>query len=57
VLCHRVFDNVVLAQDGLTADLAVVLADRQRELGIVEDGAVNAVVERVRKTEVAAAAV
>ena len=57
VLGQRVLHNVVLAQDRQAADLAVVLADGQRELRVVEDGAVEAVVQRVGEPGVAAAAV
>jgi len=49
--------DVVLAQHRLTAHLAVVLADGQAHRGIVEDGAVGAVVQGVLELQVAAAAI
>ena len=57
VLAEGVLDDVVLAEDCQAADLAVVFADGQAELGVVEHGAVEAVVERVAEAEVAPAAV
>jgi len=57
VLLRRMLHDVVLAQHGLTAHLAVVLADGQAHRGIVEDGAVGAVVQGVLELQVAAAAV
>ena len=40
----RVLDDVLLAEDRDAADLAVELPDGEREGGVVEDGAVRAVV-------------
>ena len=57
VLRRGVFHDVLLAQNGEAAHLAVVLADRQRELQVVEDRAMDAVVQRVRESNVAAAAI
>ncbi len=57
MLVHGMLYDVVLPEHRAAAHLAVVLADRQRELGVVKDGAVEAVVERVSKSEVASAAV
>ena len=50
-------DDVLLAEDRDAADLAVELPDGEREGGVVEDGAVRAVVQRVNELQVAAAAV
>ena len=57
MLAEGVLDDVVLTEDGQAADLAVVFADGQRELGVVEHGAVKAVVEWVREPQVAPAAI
>lgn len=57
VLLRGMLHNVVLAQHRLAAHLAVVLADREAHRGIVEDGAVGAIVQRVLELQVAAAAV
>ena len=50
-------DDVLLAEDRDAADLAVELPDGEREGGVVEDGAVRAVVQRVNELQVAAATV
>ena len=57
VLRRGVLHDVLLAQNGEPAHFAVVLADRQRELQVVEDRAMNAVVQRVRESNVAPAAI
>ena len=57
VLRRGVLHDVLLAQNGEPAHFAVVLADRQRELQVVEDRAMHAVVQRVRESNVAPAAV
>ena len=53
----RVLDDVLLAEDRDAADLAVELPDGEREGGVVEDGAVRAVVQRVNELQVAATTV
>ena len=57
MLRRGVFHDVLFAQNGEAAHFAVVLAYRQRELQVVEDSAMDAVVQRVRESNVAAAAI
>lgn len=54
---RRMLHDVVLAQHSHSTDLAVVLADRQTEGGIVEYRAVRAIVQRVLELEITSAAI
>lgn len=55
-LC-RMLHDVVLAQHSHSTDLAVVLADRQTEGGVVEYRAVRAIVQRVLELEITSTAI
>ena len=57
VLRHGVFHNVLLAQHCEAAYLAMVLANRQRELQVVKDRAMHAVVQRMREPYIATTAI
>jgi hypothetical protein len=52
-----VFHDIVLAEHGDAANLAVILAYREAKAGIVKHRAVGAIVKRMFEAEVAAAAV
>lgn len=52
----RVFHDVLLAQNGRTANLAVVLSYRQTVSDVVKDRTVSTIVQRMREGHVAAAA-
>ncbi len=57
VLRQRMLDNVVLPQHCQPADLAVVLPNGERELGVMKDGAMESVVEGMGEAGVAASAI
>jgi hypothetical protein len=50
-------DDVLFAEDGEAADLAVELPDGQGERRIVKNGAVRPVVQRMKEFQVASAAI
>lgn len=57
VLLRRMLHDVILAQHRFAAHLAMVLADGQAHRGIVEDGAVGAIIQWVLELQIAAAAI